>query len=253
MVIGIIIQARTGSSRLPGKMVMPFYGDKSILQILIERIKAAVPGVPVIVATSTQPGDDRIEDICRLSGVECYRGDENDVLSRFTGAADKYALSHVIRICADNTFLDMRALNKLAQALPKSQADYLSYRTHSGLPTILTHHGLWAIEGAKAEALQWVASNVADPKYHEHVTNYLYTHPDQFTAEYINIDSSLQDKDNLRLTIDTRDDFDMMKEIYAYLTDNHLEITPDNIVRYIDTKPEFYAAMQRIINQNKKQ
>lgn len=252
MKTGIIIQARTGSSRLPDKMVMPFYHDKCILQILIERIKEAMPDALVIVATSTRPGDERIEQICAREGVQCFRGDENDVLSRFTGAADRYALTHVIRICADNIFLDMQALSALASLLPHIKADYLSYRTRQGQPTILTHHGLWAIEGATAAALHRVADTVADSKYHEHVTNYLYTHPEQYTAEYLPIDSDIQDMDCLRLTIDTREDFDMMKQAYAYLVDNGQDLTPENIVKYIDTKPEYYAAMRSIINQNKK-
>ncbi len=249
---GIIIQARTGSSRLPGKMVMPFHKDKSILQILVERIKAAMPGALTIVATSTQPGDDRIESVCRLTGTICYRGDESDVLSRYVGAADKYGLTHVIRICADNIFLDTRSLAGLAGALPECDSDYLSYRTRAGIPTILTHHGLWAMEGATSQALRWVADNVPDPVYHEHVTNYLYTHPERFSATYLDIDSDVQNRDNLRLTIDTREDFDMMRQVYDYLTEHNQELTPENIVRYIDSVPEFYIAMQRIINQNKK-
>lgn len=252
MKTGIIIQARTGSSRLPGKMVLPFYHDKCILHILVERIRSAVPDLPIIVATSTMPGDDRIVEVCRRLGVDCYRGDESDVLSRFTGAASLYGLTHVVRICADNIFLDTRSLIALIGALGTTHADYLSYRTRAGVPAILTHHGLWAIEGATATALRRVAESVDDPIYHEHVTNYLYTHPEEYTSEYLDIDSDVQGRDNLRLTIDTREDFDMMRDVYAHLADNGLDITPGHIVAYLDTKPEYYTAMQRIINQNRK-
>ena len=78
--IGIIIQARTGSTRLPNKMILPFYNEKGVLELLIERIKNRLSEIEIIVATTSLEKDNRIEEIADKTKVTCFRGDENDVL-----------------------------------------------------------------------------------------------------------------------------------------------------------------------------
>ena len=87
---GIIIQARCGSSRLPNKMVLPFYQSQSILSILLSRLKKKITSTPIIVATTTNLKDDLITTICKQHNIPYYRGSENDVLQRFIDAAEFY-------------------------------------------------------------------------------------------------------------------------------------------------------------------
>lgn len=248
----IIIQARTGSSRLPNKTLLPFYEGKGILEILVDRMRNALNDAIIVIATSTNSGDDAIETLCIKRGYNLYRGDENDVLSRFIGAADKYGADKIIRICADNIFLDMRSLAKLVDTYDTEDSDYLSYSSEEGKPMILTHYGLWAMEGCKTSSLKKVAATTNDKLYHEHVTNYLYTHPAEFNIKFIPIVSDIQNEQRLRLTIDTEDDFKMMQKIYSTLMDRRLDPSPENIKSIIDEMPEMYGKMEQIISKNVK-
>ena len=99
--LGIIIQARTGSTRLPSKMILPFYGNDGILSILLSRLTQCKLADSIIVATTSSSPDDAICDLVREHRVKCFRGDENDVLDRFIQAARYYGISKIIRICAD--------------------------------------------------------------------------------------------------------------------------------------------------------
>ncbi|MDB4710952.1 hypothetical protein OAF16_04405, partial [Flavobacteriales bacterium] len=103
---GIIIQARTGSTRLPNKIILPFYKEKGILELIVERINKYTD-IPIVVATTKNPKDDAIVKIASKNGVGCYRGSENNVLSRFIETAKKNNFKNIIRICADNPFLDI--------------------------------------------------------------------------------------------------------------------------------------------------
>lgn len=249
----IIIQARTGSSRLPGKTLLPFYGERGILEILVDRIRAELGDATVVVATTTNPADDAIEELCRRRGFDFFRGNELDVLSRFIGAAEKYGADKLIRICSDNLFLDVKELKRLADwYADEADADYASFSTFEGKPMILTHYGLWAIEACKLSALKRAADSTSEKLYHEHVTNYLYTHPEEFSLRFLTEKSEIQRNQKLRLTIDTPEDFKMMQAVYSVLAERNLEITPTNIVSVIDETPEYYDAMESIINQNKK-
>lgn len=85
---GIIIQARTGSTRLHNKILLPFYGEQRIIDILIENIRRTCPDKQVILATTVRPQDDVLEQVARGAGIDCFRGDEDNVLDRFIRAAE---------------------------------------------------------------------------------------------------------------------------------------------------------------------
>lgn len=102
----IIIQARTGSTRLPGKVLADFYDGQSILEIIINRCKELDAEWPVIVATSAADADKAIVNLATACGVKTFAGDEQDVLKRFIDAAEQFGARKLIRVCADNPFLD---------------------------------------------------------------------------------------------------------------------------------------------------
>lgn len=226
---GILIQARTGSTRLPEKMIKPFYNGKSILELLLERISRKLPiNIPIVVATTNSSGDDVIQDLALKIGVQVFRGSQHDVLKRFIDAADKHKFSKIIRICADNPFLDTEALNQLINDFSISEADYFSYCTHEGIPTIKTHFGFWT-EGAKIRALRKIASITSEKVYREHVTNYLYSPNSGFDIKLQQIDSKF-DTTKIRLTIDTIADFQVAQEIYSFLMDKYHDIPNSMII-----------------------
>ncbi|MDE5970552.1 MAG: NTP transferase domain-containing protein [Muribaculaceae bacterium] len=252
----VIIQARTGSTRLPDKMTTPFFEGKPVLQILLERLSTLKNDVSqIVVATSANPRDKMIENICNEMGITCFRGSENDVLQRFISAAENVDADKIIRVCADNVFIDLNALKFLANTLRDSDDAYVSFKTRESKPSILTHFGFFA-EGVTLDALKRVASMTDEPLYHEHVTNFIYNTPDKFSVKLIPIDNLIPDLENhpdLRLTLDTKDDFDVQQKIYADLDARGSSHSPGELIKYLDSEhPEYYDIMKRTINANKK-
>lgn len=254
----LILQARTGSTRLPGKMTLPFYEGRGVLEILLSRLRDAsgflgVEGI--MVATTLNPSDDAIAEIARASGVEVYRGSEADVLSRFIGAAETVGADRIIRVCADNVFLDIESLRFLVESLKNRVADYVSFRTSEGRPSILTHFGFFA-EGVRTEALRRVAEMTDAPLYHEHVTNFIYTHPEEFRIELYPVEDrapGLEGYPDLRLTMDTAEDFELQKDIYGALSERGVPVTPRHIIDYLEREhPEYFEVMRRVIARNGK-
>lgn len=246
----IIIQARTGSTRLPAKMILPFFEGKGILELLLLRIKKAGLAESVIVATTTDSRDDVICDIAKKIGIKSYRGDENDVLDRFIQTGKNYQATKIIRVCADNPFLDMLALKNLITIGSESSMDYISYCTSNNLPTIKTHYGFWA-EYVTLEALEKVSTRTDDKLYHEHVTNYIYTHPEQFKIQLIPISTLLENR-KIRLTIDTLTDFQMQQTIYKAVYNKNPDFKITDIVDYLDLHPNLYSVMNEMIIANQK-
>lgn len=249
--IGIVIQARTGSSRLPNKMILPFYKNQCILEILLNRLRSFIPIDLIVVATTTSTNDDAIVEICTRNGNLYYRGSENDVLQRFVNAAEYYGFDKIIRICADNPFLDMGALRALIQEFSISEDDYLSYSTSCGLPTIKTHYGFWA-EAVRLSALKKIASLTQENLFHEHVTNYIYTHPELFNIHYITIPLSIETKSQIRLTLDTIEDFEIQKDIFSLLMEKKSSFSIEDVTSLLDAYPAYYGIMKKQININSK-
>lgn len=249
--IGIIIQARTGSSRLPNKMILPFYENTCILDILLNRLKLFIPDIPIIVATTNAENDGAIVEISKQNRMLCYRGSENDVLQRFIESADYFGIDKIIRICADNPFLDMKALRELIQQFSVVNCDYLAFSTSLGLPTIKTHYGFWT-EAVKLAALKKIVSLTQESLFHEHVTNYIYTFPDLFKIHYIPIPLEIETKSNIRLTLDTIEDFNIQKDIFSVLMDKNKFFSTDEVISVLDAHPDYYEIMQKQININSK-
>lgn len=250
----IVLQARTGSTRLPQKMTRPFWEGKPVLELILDRITERLPDMRerVVVATTTSPGDDAIEELCRRKGIAFYRGSEADVLDRFVNTAAAYGADKLIRICADNVFLDTDALARLVDEVDAdTDNDYISFCLSDGTPSIRTHYGFWA-EGAKVDALKRVARDVDDMFYHEHVTNYLYSEGSGFKCRFLPVDKSIESHTRLRLTLDTQEDFDMQTAIYKDMAAMGKKLTPSNLMEYLDARPGYYDRMQAVIERNGK-
>lgn len=234
-----------GSTRMPGKILKEFVQNKSILKIIIDNLKSDI-NLPIIVATTINPEDDAVEVFCRSNGVEYYRGDETNVLSRFTDIANKYGFTHCVRICADNPFLyvpDVQRLIDIAVANP--EVDYVSYKIGEK-PSILTHFGFWA-ELASVKALK-IASSSGEKKYYEHVTNYIYSNPENFKIHFFELDSNIYTS-KIRLTVDTQEDFKIVKEVYELCKDDS---SPTSIINIIMQDKFLVEKMEKQILLNTK-
>lgn len=249
MQISFIVQARVGSSRLPNKILLPFYKGKCILELLVEKLRR-VSEAQIIIATSTNPENDVIAEFCKRLDVNCFRGSENDVLKRFIDAAEAFNANKIIRVCSDNPFIELESIKQLADRGNESGADYISYNIN-GSPSIKTHFGFWT-EFVTLNALKRIVALSNESIYHEHVTNYIYTHPEKFTIEWVDGPECLKNRDDIRLTCDTISDFNSSKEIYQSLCKDNPYPTICEIVNYLESHEEYLIKMKEQIKRNSK-
>lgn len=247
---GIIIQARTGSTRLHNKILLPFYGEQRIIDILIANIKQACPDKCIVLATTNRPQDDVLAETARQAGILSFRGDEDNVLDRFIRAAETFNLDRFIRVCSDNPFLRPDSFRAFFKEHDTHPADYIAYGFADGRPTIKSHLGLFA-ELTTADALRRAAAATQEKLYIEHVTIYLYTHPEAFSVRLLPLPDELEGRLDLRFTLDTMEDFTLLQELYVAFceqTDHSIHA----LLRLVETHPEYRVKMLENIAKNEK-
>lgn len=199
---GIILQARLGSTRLPGKALEPV-GGRAIVEQCLRRLTAA--GVArVVLATTRLPEDDALAAIAVRLGVLVYRGDTDDVLGRYSAAARALGLDPVVRATGDNPCVDIQAPGRLLAALREAEADYAH---EDGLPCGA------AVEAMSAEALHHAARHATASDDREHVTPFLRRRSDLYRVFVARPPIPLV-KPTLRLTVDTPEDLAWVRELY---------------------------------------
>lgn len=233
-----IIQARWGSTRLKSKLARRL-GGKSLLEWVVRRVTDCERLDQVVVAVGDGPEDERVVELVPHD-VPVIRGSERDVLDRFVGALDAHPARAVVRICADNPFLDPVLVDRLVTtAAEHPECDYLSYGSRSGRPMILSTVGLFA-EWCRGEALREAARLARDPADREHVTRYLYGHPERFRVRLLPVPAAL-DRDDLRLTVDIEEDWEHATAILEALGQEDLEW--QRIAQLLDHQPDLRQRM----------
>ncbi len=246
-----ILQIRTGSTRLPGKMLMPFHNNCSIPELIIERIKTVLPAANILVATTLSKKDDPIEELALKLGVKCFRGDENDVLKRFLDAMEHFDLHNVMRICADNPFLSAEYLQTLITEFQNSEYDYISFEFPDGTPIMRSHIGLFA-EIMRADFLKKIASSTQEALYREHVTNYVYEHKALFKTLFLPVPLPFANRQDIRLTIDTAGDFNAAQNLFSTLFNRNPDFSADDLLQAIDSNHALLQSMKTQIALNSK-
>ncbi len=197
MNIGIIIQARTGSTRLPGK-ILKMINDRTLLDHIIDRLKMLKTPVTVVIATTVLPGDDVVEEWCKNKGVLCFRGDENNVLSRYYECALKYSFDHIVRMTADNPFPDIEELDRLINFHIENGNGFSE--NFSGLPIGV------GMEMFSMDTLSDDMDNASMPHHFEHVDEYVLENMNKYKTGIASVPESKHFPD-IRLTVDTEDDY----------------------------------------------
>ncbi|MFC1920729.1 cytidylyltransferase domain-containing protein [Chloroflexota bacterium] len=207
--IAAIIQARMGSTRLPGKVLMDLCG-KPVLEHIIDRIKYSRSIDKIIVATTDSEKDKAIITLSRKCGVETFAGSEMDVLDRYYRAASEYEVDTIVRITADDPLKDPEVIDKVINSYFQNngQIDYASNTIKPTYPLGLDTE-VFSLKGLERA---WKES---DEQYdREHVTPYIWRNPQIFRLHNVTNDEDLS---NLRWTLDTDDDLEFMKQIYTAL------------------------------------
>lgn len=196
---GIIVQARMGSSRLPGKVLMQMEG-RTLLGHIAYRLGFMDIKVPIVIATSNLTIDDAIVDFCSLNGLSYFRGSEADVLARYYECAALHEFKHIVRLTGDNPFTDVQELEALLYAHVESGANYSS--SCEVLPV-----GVGA-EVFSFESLQESHLKGLLPHHREHVNEYILENQRQFRIHRHCVPKSKMHPE-VRLTVDT--EADMLK------------------------------------------
>jgi spore coat polysaccharide biosynthesis protein SpsF len=226
--IAAIIQARIGSTRLPGKVLIPILG-KPMLWYIINRLKHSKLIDTIVIATTTDKKDMAIVKFCRQNRIHCYRGDENDVLARYYQAAKKYRAGVIVRITADCPLIDPSVSDKIIKRFLKSKnTDYASNTLKRSYPRGLDTEvfSLTVLEKAFREAKELYQR--------EHVTPYIYGHPQVFCLASI---KNNKDFSFLRWTVDEKRDLEFVREIYKKLYRKRKIFLMKDIVNLLQEEP----------------
>ncbi len=208
MRIVTILQARFGSTRLPGKILADL-GGASLLARMVRRTGRAKRPAEVAVATTDTPGDEPTVAECARLGVPVFRGSAEDVLDRYRGAAAAFAADAVIRICADSPFSDPEVIDEVAETFLNTRADYVSNCHPLRYPLGMN------IELITRAALEIAAARAEDPAEREHVTPYLVRRPEHF--KLVNVPGPAEDYSACRWTVDCPADLALARAIYERL------------------------------------
>ncbi len=228
-----IVQARMGSSRLPGKVLAPLEGGrggtvKPVLERVVERLQRVKGLDTVIVATSDSVADEAVAVHCARLGVSCFRGSESDVLDRFHGAAREAGAEVLVRITADCPLLDPEVVERvLREFLEGADVDYASNINPPTYPDGLD------CEVFSFEALQRAWSEARLRSEREHVTLYIRQHPELFRMRNVRHDRDLS---AMRWVVDEQADLDFVRSVFAHFGDAAFGL--DDVLGFLDTRPE---------------
>ena len=197
MKVGVIIQARMGSTRLPGKVLRHIVG-KPLLDHVLGRLATLDFPARAVVATSSLPQDDAIAAFLSANSIAVFRGHEHDVLDRYYQCAVAFGFDHVIRLTADNPFTDIEELHRLIELHLTEGNDYSN--SLNVLPL-----GVGS-EIFTFETLQRSAYEGYNPNYREHVNEYILDHLDNFKVGVLQVEAA-KCRPDVRLTVDTDEDY----------------------------------------------
>ena len=222
-----IIQARMGSTRLPGKVLMKVNG-RPLLAYQLDRISKSKKLDKVIVATSTLERDNAIENFCKDYGVDCYRGSENDVMSRYYECAKKYNPDTVVRMTADCPLIDPEIIDKVVQKFKDNNVDYCA---NTVPPETSKFPDGSDIEVFSMKALERANIEVQDEHRREHVTFQFWQDKNYTSSQYI------QDKDwsKYRITVDYPEDFEVVQYVFNELKNKKIFGNLDEIINIINS------------------
>jgi spore coat polysaccharide biosynthesis protein SpsF len=224
----VILQARMSSSRLPGKVLKLILGEPMLLR-QVERIMRARHVDALVIATSNDPSDDAIEEICFNKGLRCFRGSLDDVLDRFYYAAASISTEHVVRLTGDCPLADPQLIDKVISFHLQGGHDYTSNTIEPTYPDGLD------VEVLRFSCLKEAWEEASLPSQREHVTPFIYQQPLRYK---IGNHKNKVDLSSLRWTVDEPLDFELITQIYEALYPINPEFTTNDILSFLDQHSE---------------
>ncbi len=229
MKIIVTIEARMGSTRLPGKVLKEVCG-KPLLQHMIERLRRSEKVDDVVVATTVNPKDNAIEALCHKIACSYYRGSENDITQRLIDTAKHFEADLIVQTTGDCPLHDPFVIDEAVTAYLGSKVEYVSNRLVRTYPTGLD------TQVYSPKVLQKVTERTQDATDREHGSYYIYTHPKEFTMK--NFSSSQLKCPEKRWCLDYPEDFTLIQKVYEALYPTNPTFDTFDILRFLEKNPE---------------
>lgn len=241
MKIVATIEARMTSSRLPGKVLLPASGIP-MLQHLVNRLRAVPSLDGIVLATTTNETDDALEAFAGQMSINCFRGSEEDVMSRVIGAAASVNADLVVEITGDCPIIDPQIIEQTIRMYHANPADYVSNAHIRSFPDGMD------IQVFLLETLKHSASMTEDQLDHEHVTLHIRNHPEIFRHVHLVAPPELHWPE-LGLTLDEPADYELLKRIIEHFENTNPLFSCLDVIRLLREKPEWVAINQVVLRK----
>jgi spore coat polysaccharide biosynthesis protein SpsF len=230
-----VVQARTGSTRLPAKVLLPL-GGRSALECLLDRVQRAECAGLVVLATTPDPRDDRLEGIARSAGVLCYRGHPTDLLDRHYQAARRLGAAHVVKIPSDCPLIDPGVIDRVLRCYFEAGCfDYVS-NLHPA-----TYPDGNDVEIASFAALETAWREATAPAEREHTTPFLWQRPERFRIGNVQWETGADCSASHRVVLDYREDYDVISAVFDGLHGIDPWFGAAAVAQFLDEHPEIAA------------
>jgi spore coat polysaccharide biosynthesis protein SpsF len=240
-----VVQARRGSSRFPDKVSKDILG-KTLLERMVERVKSARLAGTVVVATTDNPGDDLIEELCARNGWHCFRGHETDLLDRHYQVAVQYEAEFVAKIPSDVPLIDPRIIDRVFSFFldNHSHFDYVSNLHPASYPDGMD------VEIMHTSILKRAWEEATKPMEREHCTPYIWENPDLFRIGNVSWESGLDYSMSHRLTIDYPEDYELIKDVFENLYPLNPMFSLEDILEFLHSTPEVFQKNAKFAGVN---
>jgi spore coat polysaccharide biosynthesis protein SpsF len=222
--IGVIVQARMSSKRLPGK-ILKIVDGKPLLLFIVEKLVRCKNFTEFVIATSDHESDDPVESFCKKNNVSYYRGSLNDVASRFNEVSENYQWDAFVRINGDSPLIDPYLIDKGVELFRQGKFDLVTNISPRTFPPGQS------VEVVKTQTFKNVYSKITTDEDFEHVTKYFYKNPEKF--DIVNFSSNFN-YGNIHFTVDTPEDFQQFSAIVTKMKKPHWEYHVDDLVKILE-------------------
>jgi spore coat polysaccharide biosynthesis protein SpsF len=229
--IWAIVAGRMGSSRLPGKTLAPLAGQPSLGHI-VDRLRRIPALDGVAIATTEHDRDEPIRALAAAKGVPCFSGSEDDVLGRTLAAARWVGARTIVQVTGDCPLVEPRVVERVLHAYAEQRPDYASnVLGEETFPVGLD------VEVFATDLLAQVDRRAIEPYHREHVTVFVYEHPEEFRLLGLRAEGA-DVRPDLRLCIDTAADLDVVSAIYEALFPHDPEVRLEDVIAFLDAHPQ---------------
>tara|TARA_B110001454_G_C12636879_1_gene399473 strand:- start:188 stop:961 length:774 start_codon:yes stop_codon:yes gene_type:complete len=237
--IGCIIQARMGSTRLPGKVLKNVEGNKPVLYFVLKQLQESKMIEKIVIATTTLEEDSKIVNYSNDLGVECFRGSSENVLERHYECAKKFSMSTIVRIPSDKPLIDPTIVDKTIKFFNEKPSDYVTnFFSEPAYPSGSE------VEVFSMNGLKKMWKNAKLPSEKEHVTDYFINHMNDFKIFHI---ANSEDLPSMRWAVDRIEDLELVKTIVSKIQKR--PILMKDIVNLFKNEPELIK-MNKNVSRN---